>query len=1277
MTILFQLASNQLDIWHDQSAHPESPLYNIGGTLILNGEINYKTLNEALQWLIDENDAFRLTISKQALNTQKLLEKLNFNLEFVDFSSNLSPEKDAQNWLDFNFKQPFSLNENDLLWHFALIKESEHRFYLMTKYHHLIADGWSTTVVIARLAEIYNAFVNNQTIEKKSSHRYFDFMEEEKQYLNSRAYQIDNEYWNKRLPVAPLALISRRYPSSSNDSLPKSNLHRFIIKRTLYNEINKFSSNYKSTSYHTILIALATYFARIYQREDIVIGVPSLNRSGARYKDVFGMFISLSPLILSIPHNANIDQIIKNCKSRLRELYRHHRFPLREISKRIKLLQHGRDTLFDIVLSYEKHEYSANYGNATICAKQQFSGVARYPLAVTICEFSDIDDVEIIFEGAENCFTAEDLSFLADRIALIIQQIISQPQNTVEQLNLLTAADEKIIFDSFNPKNTQADTLPSVVELFLQQVKNQPEHIAVEFQNLNLSYQQLDIASTQLAQYLLNQDINANDIIAICLPRCPEMIIGLLAILKTSAAYLPIPADIPDQRISNILQQSKARILLTQSNYQSRLSRLHSNLICIDDDQMLHTDIARQLTEINIKPENLAYVIFTSGSSGQAKGVMVEHRALSSRINWLQTLFKLTSEDRMAQTIQYYFDPSIIEIFLALSHGACLVLTPEDSYTPDNFAKFICDKKITSLAMLPSSVRMLLQGLKDRQKTTLRVACCGGERLEPDLARQFMQQTQATLYNVYGPTEATILASAWECRTDFSDKFLPIGKPAKNTEIYISDKHLNILPTNTLGEIIIAGNTLAKGYIQQAALTESVFPVCLSIQSRIYKTGDIGYLGYDGLLYFSGRVDRQVKISGYRIELGEIEAVLQAHDAVKIAAVTINIQEQQKYIYAYVETTAKDTDSLIEELSLLLRQQLPNYMQARKIIPLTRIKTCQTCKIDYTKLPPPNINPKSDTENLPRNRLETQIQAIWAKNLPHNKIGIYDNFFELGGDSLSAISLMIAIEKLTGTRHPLSFLLEHPNIAEQAKVLNKTTANIGHQIQISLSNHQNDSALFIAASGNGDTLRFSKLADALGDSCSVYMLQPPVIEDKVLSIHAIAQYYADIIMEHGDIQYYISGFSIGGITALETARILVEKGRVPQGIILLDSIYPRWPLQSPLLFRFIKFVITLFKLTKMKINNRRLDVMLNDPGIKTQLAALPKHKIQSIKLPVDLILTKGMWMFHPLLFSSWSRLFKNQIIRHSVNGLHGEMFQKPHLEELTEIIRKILATKKT
>lgn len=1275
MTDHVQLASNQKDIWHDQIAYPESPLYNIGGTLIINGDVNYKILNQALQQLIIENDAFRLTINNQTPASQKVLKKLVFELEFIDFSSHQSPDIKSQAWLYDNFKRPFKFNENNLLWHFALIKESEYRHYLMTKYHHIIADGWSTTVVINRLAEIYNAFLNSQSIETKTSQRYFEFIKKSQEYLYSPAYQEDYKFWKKILPEAPQPLISRRYPVSANAILPKANIYRFKISRHFYQDIINFSSHHKSTSFHILLIALGIYFSRIYQRDEVVIGVPSLNRSGVHYDKVLGMFISLSPLVLRFSQTENIYQILNLCRLSLNKLYRHRRFPISEISKRLKLLQNGRDTLFDILLSYEKHDYSSLIGNATISAKQQFSGVSRYPLAVTICEFNDCDDVEVIFEGAENCFTDEDLKLLAERSLAIVQQMIKQPEKPIEKIDLLTEYDKTILFETFNQEKHKNTSHPTVIQLFKQQVKNHPTKTAIEVKNHKLSFQQLDLVSSQLAQHILNHNINSNNIVAVYLPRGTEMIVGILAILKSAAAYLPIATDIPDERISIILQQSNAKILLTLSRYRKHLSELHNHLICLDDYNLTQEPSVKLLKNVEIKPENLAYVIFTSGSTGQPKGVMIEHSALSSRINWLQSLFKLTPKDRMGQTIHYFFDPSVIEIFLPLTQGACLVPASENDYSVENFAQFVFNKGITSLALVPSSARMLLQGLGARQKTNLRVVCCGGERLEPDLARQFSERTEARLFNVYGLTESTIIATAWEYKTDFDGLTLPIGIPADNTPIIITDKKSNLLPTNVMGEIVITGNTLAKGYIHQPELSQNAFQDS-NDYLHLYKTGDVGYIGYDGLLYISGRIDRQVKISGYRIELGEMESVLQRHESVNIAAVTLVETEQPKYLCAYVETNAENKEILVTELYSLLRQQLPSYMQPKTIIPLTSIPTRQTGKVDYASLPSPNFTLLSDNEDISHNLMETQLLQVWKNTLPSTQIEIYDNFFELGGDSISAVSLMIAIEQLTGIRYPLSFLLEHSTISKQAIALNRLLPDTDQLLLTTLSYYNNAIPLYIAASGNGDYLRFSNLAEALGDSCSVHMLQPPETKNNKQSIQSIAQCYADRIMRHSDVPCYISGFSIGGITALETARILVEKGKAPHGIILLDSIYPRWPLQSPLLFKLIKQVVELLNLKKTKINNRRLEVMLSDPGIKAQLFALPEHDIKSAEIPVDLILTKGMWMFHPLFFSTWSRLFRNQLTLHSTHGLHGGIFRTPHLQGLTKIIKSIVTSKK-
>ena len=1106
MDNFLQLASNQRDIWQDQAAYPDSPVYNIGGTFVIDGEINYKQLNLALKYLIIEHDSLRIAIHHNSPNNQVLLEKIELELEFIDFSKDEFSRKKSHQWLDYQFTQAFDLKENSLLWQFALIKESEKRYYLMQKFHHVIADGWSTTVVIERLAEIYRALLQNKEIEKKSSTKYLSFIQQEQIYLNSSAYQTDQQYWKQLFPELPPSLITPRYPNSEPNSLAHSNVHRLTIPRSFYNKINLYSIKHKSTCYHSFLTALAIYFSRIYQRNDIIIGIPSLNRNGAKYKDVIGMFISLSPLVLNIEENASSSQILTQCKTSLRELYRHQRFPLGSISKHLKLLQNGQNSLFDILLSYEKHDYSADYIDAKVIkVKQQCSGIARYPLAISICEFDQSDDVEVLFEAAETCFSSDDLQALSEHLLLILEQMLTSDL-AVKDIQLLTEKDNNIIFNQFNaPKNIPEKKLSSVIDLFQEQVKKQPHAIALEFEEIKFSYQQLDHSSNQLAQYIINSSNTPPSIIALFFGRNIEMIVAILATLKVSAAYLPIPTDIPDERIHKILQQSQTTIVLSQKNYQERLQLLTKHIIYVDDFPKPTTYETETFPKNN--PDSLAYVIFTSGSSGQPKGVTIDHTALSLRIKWLQSLFKLTPHDHMGQSIPYNFDPSIIEIFLSLTQGACLVLMPENHYTNEKFGHFIINKSITTIALVPSSIRMLLQ---TQQTMPLRVACCGGERLEPNLAKQFLEQTQAQLFNVYGPTESTIIASAWECRLDFSGNSLPIGIPAENTPIYITDSHLNILPINTIGEICITGKTLAKGYLHQLDLTEKSFLTWNKLNTIVYKTNDRGYIGHDGLLYFSDRLDRQVKINGYRIELGEVESLLQQHPDINIAAVITHKDNKQTHIYAYVEIRQHNTEAVLKELSLHLRQNLPNYMQPRKIIDLNSIAVTQTGKIDYSNLPIPSANIKSHTQNLPRNAIEIQLLTLWSKVLSTPEIGIYDNFFEFGGDSLTAINLMIAIEKYNNVRYPLSFLLEHPTIAEQSTALQKTYPKIN--ILNSVSNHPNIPNLFIAVSGHGDILRLSNLANTLGNTCNIHILQPLEDNPATTSINHIAQQYAECII---------------------------------------------------------------------------------------------------------------------------------------------------------------------
>jgi syringomycin synthetase protein SyrE len=794
-----------------------------------------------------------------------------------------------------------------------------------------------------------------------------------------------------------------------------------------------------------------------------------------------------------------------------------------------------------------------------------------------------------------------------------------------------------------------------------------------------LSYQQLDLSSEQQAHALMALGACANTVVAICLPRCPDMIVAILAILKSGSAYLPIDPELPVDRIKDMIEQSGAIAIMTLGTHKKRLASVHKRIVLIDEDSVKQSQ-EQTLQSVLANPDknDLAYIIFTSGSTGRPKGVMLNHHALSIRLRWLQDAFKITAQDRVAQTIQYNFDPSLIEIFLALTRGACLVLAPPGFQEPEAMAQFIVEQKINALALVPSSLRNLVQGLEKYANTHLRVACCGGEVLPAKLANEFTRKTGARLLNVYGPTETAILATAYECTGAVTQLPLPIGKPIDDTKIYIVDSQLKLLPIGVTGEIVIGGEAVASGYMSQAELSQERFvpdPYHPAGGGRLYKSGDMGYIGVDGELYFIGRVDSQVKISGYRIELGEIESLLASHPKVRAAAVKVIEINQQKGIYAFVEGLAEESqnaEALTGELSQFLRAKLPDYMQPRAISVMALMPTKATGKIDYDKLLPPERVSTVAKSRLPSSSLEIQLLQLWVDALKTQNIGVEDNFFELGGDSLSAVTLLTKIERLFGARQSLSLLLENPTIQQLALALKQEQVTTSMPLLITLSEDKTAPPFYLAASGYGDRIRFANLAEKLGDQCTLHMLQPPLSEEQSYwSIGAIAKAYADAIMERNEGPCYIGGFSIGGVTALETARILTERGKAIEGLLLLDTLFPRWPLKSATLFWLMHSISKFLQLNNVVVNGRNLGVMFADLGITIQLSAIQHYQVKAFNFPTVLFISEGMKPVGFWIFSRWSDAFSN-LICHSVPGSHGGIFQQPHLQQLAKALRSYI-----
>ncbi|MCQ8127282.1 non-ribosomal peptide synthetase [Methylomonas rivi] len=1268
--ILSALADNQLAVWYDQIARSSSPVYNIGGRLAIYGELNVALLKRALELLVAQNAAFRLAISPSGGRImQSVRPHLPVELPFIDFSNEANPESLAEAWLQERFKQAFPIGDASIYWQFALLKISNRQYALLTKYHHLIADGWSTKIVIDRLAELYNALLCGMPPPLPETSGYLDYVAQEARYLNSKSFLNDAAFWRHALPELPEPLIRRKYPGNGRLQAARAHVHRFSLNRTFYDSLQSWAGERQSSIYHVLLSALSVYFARAHQQQRITVGLPALNRGGARFKKVVGMFASLSPLAIDIDPEMSVRQFIRRISLAVRQVHKHQRYPLSALHQRLQLLKNQRESLFDLVLSFEKQDYSARFGEADVHARQLFSGFALYPLAVTVCEFNAADDIEVIFEAAETCFNPIELAFLAQRFQWLLRQFIEAPDLLLQDVDLVPAAEKQFIFQRFNSAKPAAG-FNSVIGRFSAWVEQTPNAIAVSQQNRSVSYGLLDRLSDRLAGELLRRRIPNGAVVAVCMPRCIEAVVALLAIFKIRAVYLPIDADSPPERIETILRHSEAVAVLAVST-AAWIGALHR--YCLFVDRLDAAASSGGTAWAEPRADEAAYVIYTSGSSGQPKGVQIHHQALSLRLDWLQEAFAIQRHERVGQSIQTHFDPSLIEIFLALTQGAQLVLAPGQRLTADEFADFVLSEKINALALVPSSLRLLMQGLPESGDVPLRVACCGGETLPPALAKAFIARTGAKLWNVYGPTETAILASAWPCGMD-DGEVLPIGWPVSNTRILVVDRRLKLLPLAVPGEIVIGGAGVGLGYLRQEALSRRVFVADIydeeEANARLYRSGDQGYIGTDGQLYFAERLDRQVKISGYRIEPAEIENLLLRHAAVDAAAV-VAVEERHgsKRLVAYVAAVTDAPDLLRAELSAFLRGRLPDYMQPRAISVLDSMPVGNNGKIAYERLPKPQPINRPRGQPAPMSELETQLLLIWRQTLKNPALGVEDNFFEQDTDSIAAIGLIAAIEKLTGFRQSMAFLMAYPTVAAQAERLKQNPVAM-QPCCATLTAENPHVSFYLAASGYGDQMRFQALADALSDYCTLHVLYPPAAGKEPAGIEVIAGHYARLIREQSPQAFYLGGFSIGGVTALETARQLELQGFPPRKLILLDSVYPRWPLQSAWLFKTLQGLSGLWGFNAISVNGRKLRAMLTDPGIIQQLAGLSRHSIRPYSGLTLLVMSRRMKCLKHWLFSGWIKLFGGQLSVDYVPGLHGAMFSSRYLPALSRAIKR-------
>ncbi|MGN6601365.1 MAG: amino acid adenylation domain-containing protein [Ginsengibacter sp.] len=1174
--LLWPLSLPQLDIYYDQLLFADAPIYNIGGKIPIENQVNVSIMKEAYGHLFKHADILRCVVSEDGGTPRlKFLPDIHYELEYKDFSKEEGALKAAEDFMSAQFKRPFDLKGGKLLHRTVLIKVTPGFYYIFSVYHHLIVDGWSTSLMFRYLAKFYNDLIENGGTSTAEHYSYVPFIESSLQYIHSEQYKQDASYWKDRFLVLPESLIPLKKVRVLDPMEPASSRTEMWISRTEYALIQELSARVGGSTFQVLLAVFYTYFGRFYDNNDFSIGVPVLNRNSYAFKNTVGLFMSMMPLRIKIDFEGTFQELVHHIKDNLRRDYRHQRFPLSHIIRDLQAHQE-RDRVFNITFSYEKHDYAYSIGDSPVRVLPLSNDAERSALAIYVREFDERQDVKIDFDYNHNYFDARQMERLIGHLRVMLQQVLENPIIRLSRIQLIDAAEMVSVIGEFNnTKFAYADN-ETFVEMFSRAAAQWPKAVAIEDVARQYIYEQADRISTDIANYLVARlGVKKGQVVGVIMSRSAHTVIAMIAILKAGGAFLPLDPAFPVERLHYILKQSKVEVCLVDEGNGQVIQPIAGVRTVDFVHAVTSNSAAEQPFHSNSPlPHDSAYVIYTSGSTGAPKGVEITHFSLSNFLVSMSNVPGIKKEDRILAITTYSFDICLLEFFLPLISGASVYVASQHSLRePEELIELIREWRPTLMQGTPSFWKMLLDSGWQGDKN-MRVLC-GGEPLGYETGRKLIEAA-AELWNMYGPTETTIWSTLKKIHSALD--IGSIGRPINNTEIYILDQNLQPMPIEGIGEIYIAGNGLAKGYHHRKDLTEERFLINpFDPERKMYRTGDVGRWLSSGDIEFLGRKDNQVKIRGHRIEIEEIERVIATYPKIKEAVVVVTKKSGGSLLVACM-VVKESTD--LNELVGFLKAKLPEYMIPGAFVELGEIPLTANGKVDRKSLSEMAIPAMPAAGVQPaEGPAEEKLKKIWEGVLGHTNIGVNDNFFSLGGHSLKAVELINEIQKHFDCRPKLKTIFNFPTIRQLAKEIINSKGNKSRPIPVvSLSNNYplspaQNGLWFISQSKTGSIAYNMSAAFYIANDVELTALQKafrslvgrheslrtifPVIDaeprQKILTLDQ-----ADCSMEH----YYTVNdtadeYQTGLVKKLKQVELDLEKGPLVRLSIISPSVGKR------------------------------------------------------------------------------------------------------------------------
>lgn len=1035
----YNLTTPQSNIWSLQKYYEDTAIANLCGAVFYSDKRDTELLKKAVNQVVEKQTALRLHyVEKNGAVKQYVIKYSYVDIPLSKFDS----EREFEGYAKKLASNPMGVYECDM-YRFEIVCIGE-KVGVLVVLSHLISDAWTFSLIVKETDKAYkNLSAGNEKYLEYAD--YIDYVQSEEKYFKSEKYERDKAYWQKKYAFKP------EKTSIKVSSIPANSIVSRRFERKMGKELAERIEGYCLENSITPAVffetALYCYLFRINpDNHKVTLGIPVVNRTKIYEKRTAGMFVSTIPLTIELSEEDTLKYLTEKITEAHIEIFRHQKYPYSMMLKYLRETHDFEGNLYDVMFSFQNAQAdTASY------TKWYSNGYSEVPFALHIDNRDYSDSYTFTIDYREGLFEEKEITDIVERMLYILGQIVYDDNALIKDIDIVPEKEKERILFGFNNTREDYPRDKCVHELFMEQVQKTPDAVAVIFEEKGISYRKLDEMSNVLAHLLIDKGVGRGDIVPIIAKRNWHILVAMLGVLKSGAGYMPVAPDYPKDRVQFIINEAGSRIGCVLG-YEEKLEGIE--LLNLDELSLENAEEKQKLpVENRNEAGDICYVIFTSGSTGVPKGVMIKHSNVVnySHNNNNNNVCHAVIKDgyrKIISVTNIVFDIFVTESILPLLNGMTVYLTSDDEvFRQSAINRIITKNGIEVLQTTPTKIKGYLSDSTQKEYlSTLKVIILGGEAMTTGLYEELRKQTEAQIFNIYGPAETTV----WSSNAKVENHTVTIGRPIANTQIYILDRHGKPVPVGVPGELCIAGEGVGLGYLNRPDLTEERFvenPFATEENGHgkiMYHTGDLAAWRENGEIEYLGRIDTQVKIRGLRIELGEIESVMAEFPGIRMCAVTDKRDKEGRQYLAGYYTVDSMGDVKIEEKELrkYLLSKLPRYMVPNYFMCLPEMPMTPSGKTDRKNLPVPE-EVFSDLEEYiePVTDLEKTLCNIMEEVLDYRPIGLLHDFFSFGGDSLKAMEFM-AIAEDRGVKLKLQDIFDYPTVRELIKNLHENSKRI-------------------------------------------------------------------------------------------------------------------------------------------------------------------------------------------------------------------------------------------